>query len=148
MSTIQELIEKEVSDFLQPYKENYCDQRFEFDTNSWQYDDNIYQVEVNGYHQNPYKPDEQTPFVLLRLFINHNCGQVHITNIFLPHFMKYNGIGKKIIYKIFVISEKEKYNLFIVDMVNSFYEKMLKRGAIPCVDCNDAVQIVNETKLF
>ena len=62
--------------------------------------------------------------------------------------MRYNGIGKKLIYTIFTISEKEQYKLFIVDMVNSFYQKMIKRGALPCKECDDAVQIVNETKLF
>ena len=46
-----------------------------------------------------------------------------------------------------MLSEKEKYELFIVDMVNSFYQRMIKRGALPCIDCDDAVQIVSETKL-
>lgn len=62
--------------------------------------------------------------------------------------MKHKGIGKKLIYKIFMISEAVHYGLFIVDMVNSFYQRMIKRGAIPCDECDDAVQIVSETKLF
>lgn len=70
-----------------------------------------------------------------------------IKNIFLPNFMKYKGIGKKLIYNLFLISEKENYELFIIEMVNSFYQKMIKRGALPCNNCNDAVQIVSETKL-
>lgn len=70
-----------------------------------------------------------------------------ISNIFLPDFMKYKGIGKKLIYNLFVISEKENSELFIIDMVNSFYQRMIKRGALPCDDCDDAVQIVSETKL-
>lgn len=62
--------------------------------------------------------------------------------------MKHKGIGKKLIYKIFMISEDVHYELFIVDMVNSFYQRMIKRGALPCNECDDAVQIVSETKLF
>ena len=62
--------------------------------------------------------------------------------------MKHKGIGKKLIYKIFMISEDVHYGLFIVDMVNSFYQRMIKRGALPCNECDDAVQIVSETKLF
>lgn len=62
--------------------------------------------------------------------------------------MKHKGIGKKLIYKIFMISEAVHYGLFIVDMVNSFYQRMIKRGALPCDECDDAVQIVSETKLF
>lgn len=42
--------------------------------------------------------------------------------------MKHRGLGKKLIYKMFVISEQEQYELLIVDMVNSFYQKMIARG--------------------
>lgn len=62
--------------------------------------------------------------------------------------MKHKGIGKKLIYKIFMISEDVHYGHFIVDMVNSFYQRMIKSGALPCNECDDAVQIVSETKLF
>ncbi|SJU48228.1 Uncharacterised protein [Clostridioides difficile] len=56
-------------------------------------------------------------------------------------------IGKNMISKIFVISEEYGYGLFLVDMVNSFYRGMINRGALPCDDCSDAVEIVKETKL-
>ena len=42
--------------------------------------------------------------------------------------MRYQGIGKKLIYKIFLIAEKADYDLFIVDMVDSFYQRMKKKG--------------------
>lgn len=146
--TIQELIKKAVSDLLEPYKEKNKDKRFDFETVDFQCSDNIYQVEVKGYYQSEYRPKEQTPFVLLRLLVNYECKQVLISNIFLPEFMRYNGIGKKIIYNIFTILEKEDYTLFLVDMVSSFYSKMIKRGAIPCEECDDAVRIVKETRLI
>lgn len=145
---IHQQMEKEISDYLSPFKDDYIDQRFEFTIFGGWWEDNVYKIEVTGYHKDYYKPDKQTHFVLLRLFILHECQQVHISNIFLPEFMKYRGLGKKLIYKVFQISEEAQYGLFIVDMVDSFYRKMIARGALPCNECDDAVQIVNGTKLF
>lgn len=147
-SIIPNEIEKEISTFLEPYKKDYLDQHFDFQIGYFQSDDNTYQLEIRGSHRHKYKPDEQASFVLLRLFIYSEWNQIQITNIFLPDFMRYNGIGKKIISKIFTISEQEQYSLFLVDMVNSFYNKMIKRGAIPCDNCDDAVQIIAETQLL
>lgn len=148
MQTIHQHIIKDILNYLEPFKNDYAEQRFEFKiTDGWSSDD-IYQVEIHGYHKNDYEPEKQTTFILLRLFINYEHKQIHISNIFLPDFMKHKCLGKKLIYKIFTISEKEQYGLFIVDMVNSFYQKMIKRGALPCDNCDDAVQIVSETKLF
>ena len=62
--------------------------------------------------------------------------------------MQHKGIGKKLIYKIFIISEKEQYEVFVVNMVNHFYQSLKKRGALPCNECDDAVQIIDKTKLF
>ena len=147
MQTIHEQIEKEIISYLEPIKDKYIEQRFEFEMmNGWSSND-CYQIEVYGYHKDEYVPEKQTSFILLRLFVNYQYKQIQISNIFLPTFMRHNGYGKKLIYKIFMLSEKEKYELFIVDMVNSFYQRMIKRGALPCIDCDDAVQIVSETKL-
>lgn len=60
--------------------------------------------------------------------------------------MRYKGIGKKLIYKLFLLSEKEQYGLIICNMVKSFYQRMIKRGALPYKGCS--VQIVSETELF
>jgi len=145
---LYEQIKEEILNYLDSIKYNYTKQRFEFKiTGSW-FDDNIYMVEVYGYHKDEYEPNKQTSFILLRFIIYYEYKQVQISNIFLPNFMKHKGIGKKLIYKIFVISEREQYELFIVDMVDSFYQKMIARGALPCNCCDDAVKIVNETKLL
>jgi len=143
----QEMI-KEIYDYLNPFKDNYTEHRFDFEVVDGWCDNNTYKVEVFGYHKDDYKPNEQTTFILLRLLISYKYKQVQISNIFLPDFMRYNGIGKKLISKIFLVSEKEQYELFIVDMVSSFYKRMITRGALPCVECDDAVQIVSKTKLF
>ncbi len=145
---IHQQIEKGISDYLASFKGDYIDQGFEFTIEGDWWGDDVYKIEVTGYHKDDYQPDRQTRFVLLRLFINHQYHQVQISNIFLPTFMKHRGLGKKLIYKVFVISEQEQYELFIVDMVNSFYQKMIARGALPCNGCDDAVQVVRGTKLL
>lgn len=139
---IHQLIEENILSYLQPFKEDYKDQALDFRAESY-----FNGVEVKGYYRNEYKPDEITPFVLLRLFILRDCKQIHISNIFLPGFMCHRAIGKHMIYNIFAISKQQGYDLFIVDMVNSFYRRMINRGALPCNGCDDAVQIVDTTNL-
>lgn len=148
MKMIHQQVEEEVIDYLMPLKNEYVEQCLDIKLESGWYDNDRYMVEAWGYYKNEYNPEEKTEFILLRLYINHGYKQIHITNIFLPDFMKYKGIGKKLIHKIFMISKNVHYGLFIVDMVNSFYQRMIKRGALPCKECDDAVQIISETKLF
>jgi len=102
---------------------------------------------MKGYYNNEFDPTKQTPFILLRFCIYHEYKQIQISNIFLPKFMQYKGQGKRLIYEIFEIAEENSYGLFLVDMVPSFYKRMLDKGALPCNECDDAVQIVRETKL-
>lgn len=142
-----EIIEK-IENYLDPLKDEYIKQRFEYEIADFWTSDSVYRVDVNGYYKDEYDPEKQTPFILLRLYINHEYNQISIGNIFLPDFMRYKGIGKKLIFNLFSTSEKEGYELFLVDMVNSFYQRMIKRGALPCDDCYDAVQIVRDTNLF
>lgn len=148
MQTIHQQIIEEIVNYLKPFKDDYAEQRFEFEITDFWCDDYIYQVDVKGHHKDEYETEKQTTFILLRFFINYEYKQIHISNIFLPEFMRYKGLGKKLIYNIFTISEKEHYELFIVDMVNNFYQKMRRRGALPCTECDDAVKIVSETNLF
>lgn len=82
---------------------------------------------------------------LAKIFFLHSSSQIQIPNIFIGSKLKNKGIGKKIISLIFQFSQQYNYNLFIVDMVESFLKKMIKRGAIK-IDC-DTVQITDETDL-
>lgn len=56
---------------MNPFKEDYIEQRFEFGMNNGWHCDDVYQIEVIGYHKNEYDPKKQIPFVLIRLFINY-----------------------------------------------------------------------------
>lgn len=147
IKSICEQIKAELTAFLDLLKDNYVEECFAYDIEDGWYSENTYIFEVFGYYKNEIKPDEKTNFIMLRMYINCKFKQFQISNIFLPLFMRYNGIGKTIIHKIFLISEKEQYELYIVDMVNSFYNRMIARGALPCTNCNDAVKIVKNTNL-
>lgn len=139
---VKQLIEKSIAEYLQSFKEDYKQEGFDFEIYS-----DLDEIKITGYHNNISNPNEKTPFVLLRLFILQECKQIQISNIFLPNFMRHRAIGKKIISNIFAISKEQEYELFIVDMVNSFYQRMKNRGAIPCSNCDDAVQIIDTTNL-
>lgn len=141
------ILEQLVIDYLEPLKEQYSNYNFNFELLSFPQDDDSYMIEIKGFHKNEYDDTKTTPFVLLRLFVLYECNQIHITNIFIPSFMKHNGIGKKLIQKIFILASVVKYSLFLVDMVPSFYDKMIARGASPCIDCDDAVEITPNTLL-
>ncbi len=148
MDSIDQRIEQEVTNILMPLVSLYKQQGFDFEIQIDCYSDGKVVVEVWGYYNDEFKIDMKTEFILLRLYIHNDFKQIHIPNIWLPTFMRHNGIGKKLIHKVFVITKEINYKLFIVDMVDSFYQRMIKRGALPCIDCYDAVEIVSETRLI
>lgn len=102
---------------------------------------NIIHLEIRGQETE----DELTKFLMLRLYIKDD-NQIVITNIFIPFIMRQKGFGMKILSIIFELAKKENYALFISDMVQSFYNKMLQKNAIQINE--ETVQIINETKLF
>lgn len=145
-------IEKHLLDFLNPLKKEFDSHKFDFKIESYQCEDNAYCIDIAGFSMNEYKNSELTKFILLKLCIMPEFKEIHIPNIFLQPFMQHHGIGKRIIGIIFDIAKKENYRLFIIDMVNSFYRKMIKRGAIPCQDVNgvfldDVVEVTANTDL-
>lgn len=122
-----------------------CMERYDI-VDGW-YEQELYQVEVREYFKDEYHPDRQTPFIMLRFSINYEYNEIQVSNIFVPPFMRYNGIGKTLLQIVFTVAEIERFYLFLVDMVPSFYQRMINRGAIPCDGYDDVVQIVKQTKL-
>lgn len=139
---IHQQVEESLAGYLQPFKETYKDEGFSFQIESY-----VTDVGVTGFFKDEYHPDKATPFCLLQLSILPDCRQIHITNIFLPEFMHHKAIGKQMIGILFRLAKQQGYDLFLVDMVNSFYRRMINRGALPCDECDDAVQIVDTTDL-
>ncbi len=138
-----------LDNYLTEIKKNYSEERFDYeiDHGFLGESERRYEVDVAGYYKNEYDENEQTKCVLLRFYIVKEYGQIQMTNIFLPAFMHYKGIGKKLISIVFTVAKKSNYDLFLVDMVNSFYRRMINRNALPCDGCVDAVQIISTTKL-
>lgn len=69
-----------------------------------------------------------------------------MTNILLPQDLRRQGIGLKLINDIFLVREKLGYKLHLTEMVESFYNRMVRRGAIVIIPY-DEVEITSETKL-
>lgn len=93
----------------------------------------------------PVDPTDQNSIIRIVIFFLHDSKQIQIPNIIVPRQLKYSGNGKHMIRIIYEIGKQHRYDVFIVDMVESFYQKMIARGAIP-VDA-DSVQIIDTTNL-
>ena len=99
-------------------------------------------IQINGIEN---KPDgDNTMFI--RVGINKNNEQVYISNIFIPFHLKHQNIGKDMISIIYLSSLDFGFNVFLVDLTDGFYERMLKRGAVKC-DQPDILHITENTKL-
>ena len=90
--------------------------------------------------------DSEALTKVLRAEFLHNDKQVYITNIFMPESMTNERLGKRVIKDMFEACAKHNYHLLLVDMVPSFYRRMLERGAHK-ID-GDSVQIHAKTNLL
>lgn len=135
-----DVIRAELTNFLTPLKKDFANIKFDFDFQP-QYSENGIYVELNGY-------DNNEIFTLLYFtIVNNEAAEIQIFNIFLPPIMQHHGIGLGMIDIIRTVSFPEGYNIFIVEMVNSFYRRMLKRGALPLDGYNDVVKVTKNTDL-
>lgn len=140
-------ISNDLSSFLTPLKQEYSKIGFDFSVIDPmnEYDD-LY-IEFTGYYFDNFTPKEKTPFKMLVVLCNDEEKQLHIPNIFLPKPMHHHGFGLKMVDIIRKAANEYGYQLFIIGMVNSFYNRMLNRGALPCNECDDAVCITEHTDL-
>lgn len=83
---------------------------------------------------------------LIKLVIQRVSRRVDISNIMIPFDFKYNGFGKKLILETFHIAQNHSYKLYLVQMVEGFYNRMVRRGAKIIVP-HDVVEITEKTKL-
>jgi predicted GNAT family acetyltransferase len=120
-----------IKEFLTPYlEENYIIEPICFKNHS---------LVISGKSKK-----ENQGILVLVVNISHKNKQIHIPNIFIPHELRGQGIGMKLIRIIFIIAKHTNYKLFLTDMVPSFYDRMIKLGAYGCVGYNgyeDAVYI-------
>ena len=71
---------------------------------------------------------------------------VCLTNILLPRDLRGQGIGLKLISDIFLVCENLGYKLRLTEMVESFYNRMVSRGAT-IITTLDEVEITPTTNL-
>lgn len=83
---------------------------------------------------------------LVRMVINRDNRSIEVSNIMIPFEVKHHGLGKKILLEIFKIAKKNNYQLYLVQMVEGFYERMIARGAKMIVPF-DMVEITENTNL-
>jgi hypothetical protein len=83
--------------------------------------------------------------LVLRLDFLHNPRQMQIPNILMPESMTRQRLGKRLIGALYRVAAANDYQLFVVDMVPSFYDRLLLRGAVPVDD--ESVQITAITDL-
>lgn len=100
-------------------------------------------IEIFGYN----KTNKNDIFCLIRVILNNQDNQIYIPTIFVPAEMEHQGIGKKMIYIIYHIGTRYGYDVFVTDLVESFYNKLLIRGAETC-DQPDILQITENTNLI
>jgi hypothetical protein len=131
---INDLLIEQITNYLNPYLEKFHDYSIENRGNK---------IEVIGSTEG--KPTSL--FVLIQLNVNEDWKQIFISKIYMPEFMKHQGIGKQLIKVIYKAAKRLKYELFLDQITNSsFYERMRKRGALQCEE-PDMLQIVDSTML-
>ena len=91
-----------------------------------------------------YQDEIESQFI--RVFVHRRERIVAISNIYLSPYMQHQGLGKKAISVIYDICKRLNYKLHLVQMVESFYMRMLNRGAEVVVPY-DTLEITDNTNL-
>lgn len=100
------------------YSTNYADER------------NCMELELKAIEKDDPERSSPQSIIVLRLVFLHDCNQIQIPNIFIPICMTRERLGKRTIKAIHDAGAKFGYELFVIDMVQSFYERLIVRGAI------------------
>lgn len=82
-----------------------------------------------------------------RILICLESNNLYIPSLIIAPEFRHKGIGKNIISIVFSISKKYNYNLYLVDLVDSFYLDLLLRGASK-TNSNDSLLITDNTNLY
>jgi hypothetical protein len=112
-------IEEEIIHFLDIYI--YQQLNNEYDIEYFTHDG------IQFYIYNKSIKDDSTQ--IIRVLVYKETKQVLIPTIFLPTNIKHRGIGKCMIKIIYMVSKMFNYDVLVIDLVESFRDKLLKRGA-------------------
>lgn len=83
---------------------------------------------------------------MLRLGLSQRNGEIYIYNLMVPVEDRRNGIGLGLINVLFQTANVLGYQLVLHSMVDSFYNKMLERGAMP-TNLSDCLVVTENTRL-
>lgn len=139
MGKLSQCIKEQVLELTNEYTNEF----YKFYADEYNNSETYYSVLFGG----QISADSTTRFKMLVVTINEEYKQISIPNIYIPETMEHKNIGKTLIYKIFNIAKENGYELFIIDMVPSFYRKLVNRGASRC-EQEDVVKITENTRLI
>lgn len=83
---------------------------------------------------------------MLRLGLSERNGEIYVYNLMVPVEDRRNGIGLGLINVLFQTAKVLGYQLVLYSMVDSFYNKMLERGAMP-TNLPDCLVVTERTDL-
>lgn len=89
--------------------------------------------------------DIPSQMLVLRLLFDHGSRQIMVTNILMPQSMKHQRLGKRAIGQLYSVAEAYDYELLVVELVESFFDRLVSRGAV-VVD-EQTVKITSQTNL-
>ena len=84
--------------------------------------------------------------IVVRCVIYRDEKIVCLTNFHLPNYLRGQGLGLKLLSQIFNICQKLDYKLYLTEMIETFYNRMVKRGA-SIIEPYDIVEITDKTNL-
>ena len=129
-------LEQDLLSYLEQFLTQHCGASYEYSLSSHD------GIEVYAIR----KSDAKDRTCILRVTINHNHQQIYIPTIFIPFDMRYNGLGKILILAIYHLGKIHSYDVFAVQLTDSFRESLLKRGAVT-TDVYDTLYITEGTRL-
>ncbi len=131
MNTVEQIIIERLRELLQLVKI----EDFQFEVEKYEL---IEATAIEG------KSGERT--CLLKLEVRESNKAIYIPNIGLPLEMQHLGLGKRMIWLIFMVGDYFGYSIYLTMLTESFKQRMLLRGALPTPE-SDVLQIVKGTNL-
>lgn len=111
---------------------------------SW-YDVSSNELE-NSFEVNIQKDENDSGTRMVRVIMSQVHKEIYLYNIFIPHEDRGQGIGMGLINVLFQAAKVLGYQLVLYSMTDSFYAKMLERGALP-TNLPDCLVVTDDTIL-
>ena len=93
------------------------------------------------------KSNSDEKYSIISIGIQNDYKQIYISRVLIPPLLKYNRVGKRLIRIVYEIGVVFGYNTFVVQLTDSFKNRLLSRGAL-ITNEDDILQIVETTNLI